>query len=83
MLVGFITAQLTKLTFKQALSISIESGNQNGTLAIHVAVVSLASPEFAIVAAVYSLIMYPTAVLPILIGNKRAKREMATNEVMA
>lgn len=83
MLVGFLTARLTKLSFKQALSISIESGNQNGTLAIHVAVVSLASPEFAIVAAVYSLIMYPTAILPILIGNKRAKRTLIANEAVA
>ena len=83
MLVGFITARLTKLSFKQALSISIESGNQNGTLAIHVAVVSLASPEFAIVAAVYSLVMYPTAILPILIGNKRAKSILKTSEVIA
>lgn len=76
MLVGFFTARLSKLNFKQSLSICIESGNQNGTLAIHVAVVSLASPEFAIVAAVYSLIMYPTAIIPILIGNKKARLEL-------
>jgi len=74
MVVGYFIAKAGKLNFKQSLSIAIESGNQNGTLAIHVAVVSLAMPEFAIVAAVYSLIMYPTAIIPIIIGNRRAKR---------
>lgn len=74
MVVGYFIAKAGKLNFKQSLSIAIESGNQNGTLAIHVAVVSLAMPEFAIVAAVYSLIMYPTAIVPIIIGNRRAKR---------
>lgn len=74
MLVGYFIAKIGNLNFKQSLSIAIESGNQNGTLAIHVAVVSLAMPEFAIVAAVYSLIMYPTAIIPILIGNRKAKQ---------
>ncbi|MEM7370909.1 MAG: bile acid:sodium symporter family protein [Bacteroidota bacterium] len=76
MLVGFLTARLTKLSFKQALAITIESGNQNGTLAISLAVVSLGRPDFAIAAAVFSLIMYPTALVPIYFGNKAAKSEM-------
>ncbi|MTI33274.1 bile acid:sodium symporter family protein [Xanthovirga aplysinae] len=75
MLIGFLSAKIMRLNFKQALSICLESGNQNGTLAINIAVVSLARPDFAMAAAVYSLIMYPTAILPILIGNKQAKKE--------
>lgn len=71
MAVGFITAKLSGLSFKQALTICLESGNQNGTLAIHVAVVSLARPDFAIAAAVYSVFMYVTASVPIFIGNKK------------
>lgn len=71
MLIGFLSAKVVRLDFKQALSISIESGNQNGTLAIHIAVVSLARPDFAIAAAVYSLIMFFTAMIPVLIGNKK------------
>lgn len=73
MIIGFITSKLMKLSLKQSLSIAIESGNQNGTLAIHVAVVSLARPDFAIVAAVYSLLMYVTAIVPISIGNRNAQ----------
>jgi bile acid:Na+ symporter, BASS family len=50
MLVGFFTSKLMKLDFKQSLTISLESGNQNGTLAIHVA--SLVNPAFGIAGAV-------------------------------
>ena len=70
MLVGFASAKIFKLNFKQALSISIESGNQNGTLAIAIAVSLLARPDFAIAAAVYSLLMFITAIVPVYIGNK-------------
>lgn len=83
MSVGFIIARVFKLSFKQALTICIESGNQNGTLAIHVAVVSLARPDFAIVAAVYSLIMYGTALIPISIGNRKAKKILQAATVRA
>jgi BASS family bile acid:Na+ symporter len=71
MLVGYITSRLANLNFKQAITISIESGTQNGTLAISLAVVTLARPDFAIAAAVYSLIMYGTALVPLYYGNKR------------
>lgn len=70
MLVGFASAKIFKLNFKQAISISIESGNQNGTLAIAIAVSLLARPDFAIAAAVYSLLMFITAIVPVYIGNK-------------
>lgn len=70
MLVGFASAKIFKLNFKQAISISIESGNQNGTLAIAIAVSLLARPDFAISAAVYSLLMFITAIVPVYIGNK-------------
>ncbi len=73
MLIGFIIAKITKLDFKQALCICIESGNQNGTLAITIAVSILAQPAFAIPAAVYSLLMYATAIVPIYIGNQKEK----------
>lgn len=71
MLVGFLTATLFKLSFKQAITICLESGNQNGTLAIQVAVGSLARPDFAIAGAVYSLLMYFTASIPIIISSKK------------
>lgn len=71
MLIGFITAKISKLSFKQAITICLESGNQNGTLAIHVAIVSLARPDFAIAGAIYSLMMYFTAAIPIWYSSKK------------
>jgi len=55
MLIGYVTAKVGKLNFKQAITICIESGNQNGTLAIAIASVTIGRPDFAIAAAVYSL----------------------------
>jgi BASS family bile acid:Na+ symporter len=71
MLVGFITAKMVKLKFKEALTICLESGNQNGTLAIQVS--SLINITLGFPAAVYSLFMYFTAAAPIVIGVKRDK----------
>lgn len=73
MLTGFFSSKLAKLDFKQSLTISLESGNQNGTLAITLAIAVLQNEALTIVAAVYSLIMYGTAIVPIFIGLKRAK----------
>ena len=56
MLVGFFTAKMVKLKFKEALTICLESGNQNGTLAIQVS--SLINITLGFPAAVYSLFMY-------------------------
>jgi len=83
MIFGFISARLSKLNFRQALAICIESGSQNGTLAIHVAVVSLASSQFAIAGAVYSLVMYATAIVPVIIGNRMAGRTYSSGSMAA
>lgn len=74
MSLGFFTAQLFRLPFKQEVSISIESGIQNGTLAISIATVLLGNSAFAIAPAIYSLIMFFTAGLLIYISLKRAKK---------
>ena len=62
---------MVKLKFKEALTICLESGNQNGTLAIQVS--SLINITFGFPAAVYSFFMYFTAAVPIVIGVKRDK----------
>jgi BASS family bile acid:Na+ symporter len=77
MLLGFLTARIAKLNFKQALAICLESGNQNGTLAIQIS--SLINIAYGFPAAVYSLFMYFTASIPIMIGIKKAKDELPTS----
>lgn len=70
MLVGFATAKLARLNLVQSLTISIESGIQNGTMAIAIASGILMNDNYAIAPAVYSLIMFFTGGLIIAIGVK-------------
>lgn len=75
MLVGFYTAKIFKILDRRAVSISIESGIQNGTLAITIAVVLLGNSEFAITPAIYSLIMFFTGGVAIYFGIRKNKKE--------
>lgn len=70
MLVGFATAKLARLNLVQSLTISVESGIQNGTMAIAIASGILMNDNYAIAPAVYSLIMFLTGGIIIAIGMK-------------
>lgn len=74
MFVGYYSAKLFKVTNKRALSIAIESGIQNGTLGITVAVVLLGSSTFALVSAVYGVLMFFTGALAVYIGSIQSKK---------
>lgn len=79
-LVGFITARIGRLNFTQSLTISIESGIQNGTMAIAIASGILLNDNYAIAPAVYSLIMFFTAGVIIAFGIKvTGKKSTSTN----
>ena len=58
MLIGYASARLLQLKAPQALSISIESGIQNGTLAIVIATSILRRGDMAVAPGIYSLIMF-------------------------
>lgn len=75
MIAGMIAARLFSLSRPQAITISIESGIQNGTLAIAIAVGILQNAQMAITPAVYSLIMFGTGALVIGI-SARKKQEV-------
>lgn len=79
MAVGYYTARLFGIRDKQALSISIESGIQNGTLAISIAVILLHSTAFSIAPAIYSLLMFFTGGIVVYFGL-RADRKKASIE---
>jgi BASS family bile acid:Na+ symporter len=76
---GFITARMLSLSSKQAISISIESGIQNGTLAIALAIGLLKNNDFAIPGAVYSLIMFITSFIIIGFLNTKNFRQPTDN----
>jgi bile acid:Na+ symporter, BASS family len=65
---GYGLAKVFGLNLKQGLTIAIESGIQNGTLTISLAVITLNQPDFAIIAAIYSLVMYALSSIPIYFG---------------
>lgn len=60
MALGFFAARLFSLNLKQSISITIESGIQNGTLAIVIATTILERNDIAIPGAVYGLLMFFT-----------------------
>ena len=75
---SFGIAKFVKLPFRQGLTIAIESGIQNGTLGITIAATLLMNSVMAIPSAIYSLIMFGTAALVILWGNKVASAGKAS-----
>lgn len=71
--ISFILARALSLPFRQSLTISIESGIQNGTLGIAIATTLLHNATMSIPSAIYSIIMFITAGAIIYIGNKTIK----------
>lgn len=61
MVLGYVTARVARLDERQATSLVIEIGIQNGTLAIVIAASLLAQPALAVPAVLYSLLMFATA----------------------
>ncbi len=57
---GYLTAKLFKLNLKSAISITIESGIQNGTLALVIATTILNNIEMGIPTASYAIWMFAT-----------------------
>ncbi len=58
MVLGFFVAKLCRLPRPQQITISIEAGIQNGTLALAIALGILTNPNIAMPAVVYSLFMF-------------------------
>jgi len=70
--VGFFLARVFLLSKRQAITIAIESGIQNGTLGIMIAATLLKNSEMTIPIAIYSLIMFMTATVIILVTNRKS-----------
>ncbi len=75
---GFVTGTLFKLEYRQKVAISIETGIQNGTLAIAIALspLILNNTAIAVPAAIYSLIMFVTATFVVIFARKYRKFEV-------
>lgn len=77
LLVGFLLGKLFGLSKRQKSSIIIETGIQNGTLAIALALspAILNNTQMAAPAAIYSLLMFVTASVVILVSKKQNSDE--------
>jgi bile acid:Na+ symporter, BASS family len=71
LVIGFLLAALFLLPKNQRLTISIESGIQNGTLGIMIAATLLKNSQMTIPIAIYSLIMFITAACIIFLANRK------------
>lgn len=74
LLVGYYSAKLLKLDQKQAITIAIESGIQNGTLAIVIASTVLANFTLSIPAGIYSMVMFISAGVIMYFSARRKKK---------
>ncbi len=72
---GYLTARLFKLNLKNAISITVESGIQNGTLAFVIATSILNNIEMAIPTAAYSMWMFITGGILMWQLSKRPELE--------
>lgn len=72
-LAGYGTARLLGLPVAQQISLAIEVGIQNCTLAIAITAGLLGNPEMAVPAAVYGLWMYITGLGIVRLGRRAAK----------
>lgn len=68
--IGYYVARWFKLPTRQQRTISIESGIQNGTLGITIAATLIGNSAMTIPSAIYSLIMFGTAIVLIYWGNR-------------
>lgn len=64
-------ARASQLDIRQGRAIALECGLQNGTLAIFVALTLLGNREMMIPGAIYSLIMFPTALAYLFLVRRR------------
>jgi BASS family bile acid:Na+ symporter len=71
MLIGFAAGSLCRLPKSQRITISIETGIQNGTLALGIALGLLDSANIAMPAVIYSLFMFGSGALMIIWFGRR------------
>jgi len=72
-LIGLVLALLTKLSTKDAVTLGIEIGTQNASLAILIALTFIQQAGFSVIAGVYAIVMYFGALLLILIKRSALK----------
>lgn len=76
MVSGFMISKLLKLSTPQQITVAIEVGIQNGTLAIAITAGMLNNQDMAMPAAIYSLFMYISGFVAILYGSSQIQKDL-------
>ncbi|WP_375177377.1 bile acid:sodium symporter family protein [Marinobacter mobilis] len=81
--VGIVTSRLAGLSQRESLSVAMELGIKNGTIALMVTLTLLESSEMSIPAAVYGVLMFPIGFLLVSYGRKVVSRVPAAQADVA
>ena len=73
MFIGYFVTYFFTKNKSQAVTVGVEVGIVNGTLGIAIAAGILGNSVMTIPSAIYSIIMFPSVLLMIWIGNRKAK----------
>lgn len=76
---GYSMPRLVGVPYRQAIAITFEVGIHNGTLALYIALAVLGSTEFAVPAAIYSVLMYFTATAVLWLFKRDTKGTTFSN----
>lgn len=74
---GFALARISGLDLRDSITVGMEVGVQNSTLAIVIALTLLNSPQIAVPAATYGLLMYLPAFVVVVLGRRAVARQEA------
>lgn len=75
---GFLLGRVSGLALRDAITIGMEVGVQNSTLAIVIALTLLQSPQIAVPGAMYGLLMYLPALAMAALGRRAVARQEAS-----
>ena len=74
---GYLLGRACGLVLRDAITVGMEVGVQNATLAIVIALTLLNSPQIALPGAIYGLLMYLPALALVVLGRRAVAREEA------
>lgn len=72
---GYLLGRISGLALRDSITVGMEVGVQNSTLAIVIALSLLQSPQIAMPGAVYGLLMYLPALAMVVLGRRAVARE--------
>ena len=75
---GYLLGRACGLELRDAITVGMEVGVQNATLAIVIALTLLNSPQIALPGAIYGLLMYLPALAMVALGRRAVAREEAS-----